>query len=230
MVAFSESTQDIFADIKRRAEVINDDGKQKPIFGRVGEVVSYLVKLGTESGYVNSASSNRKPHLIERLKNLVSCLEEFDKSSDLGRSPVQKKIHNYMVAAYLPNIFKGDDLAIHLDEINTIIDLEAVIKSILFILLPRRGGKTTSMAMFGASIMLTQPSSEGLIYSTGERASKLLAKQIIKYVKRLRPDTHFTKSLGEIVEIKDADGNLRTISCYPSNPQVMLFFFFFFFG
>lgn len=162
-----EDSNQIFTEIKNLMSTTNESGNAKPMFGRIDEMMGYVMKLNNNNNYVNSSASNRKPHLIERLKYLKSMLEEFDKT-DLRRSPVQRKIHNYMIAAYLPNIFKGDDLALHLDEISEIIELEAVIKSILFVLLPRRGGKTTSMAMFGAAIMLTQPSSEGLIYSTGE--------------------------------------------------------------
>ena len=225
---FDESPADIILELKRQNSVDDREnlGESVPVFGPIADVMGYMDRLTEERGFVNQVSGTRKPELIKRLKDLVCALNKFDEIGIL-RSPMQKMIHNYIVAAYLPNIFQGEDLSLHLEEISTIIDLESIIKTILFIEMPRRGGKTTSVAMVAAAIMVTQPSSHGLIYSIGARASKLLAKQINAYVKKICPEARFLREKGEEVEIRMPDGNTRSISCYPGSADVSLFFSFF---
>lgn len=222
---FDESPADIILELKRQNATDDREnlGESVPVFGPIADVMGYMDRLNEERGFVNQVSGTRKPELIKRLKDLVGALNKFDEIGIL-RSPMQKMIHNYIVAAYLPNIFQGEDLSLHLEEISTIIDLESIIKTILFIEMPRRGGKTTSVAMVAAAIMVTQPSSHGLIYSIGARASKLLAKQINAYVKKICPEARFLREKGEEVEIRMPDGNTRSISCYPGSADVSLFF------
>ena len=194
-----------------------------PLFGHVSDVMGYFDRAKASEGFVNNVRSNRKPHLIARLKYLMSLLEKFDR---LGRrrSKVQKMIHEYMVAAMLHVIFPGDDLPNHLAEIASIMKIESVIKTLLFILLSRRSGKTNAVAMFAAAIALALPNSRGNIYSTGERVSRLLGEQILEYIKMLEPNIKIVKSAGEVIEIKTEDGNSRYISCFPASEEVSPFF------
>ena len=107
----------------------------------------------------------------ERLKRLNDTLAAFDEKG-YRRSSGQKLFHKAFICASLKKIY-GDDLDRNLVRLMKEYDLDEL-KNDVIVCTPRRFGKTTAVALFVASYLISQPDAEISIYSTGRRASKMI--------------------------------------------------------
>jgi hypothetical protein len=159
--------------------------------------------------------------LMKRFHDLLSWLEEIDKH--YPRTPFQVDIHNFLVAAVLHRIFKGDALLHHLHEIAKYITLEKTIQKNVIVSIHRRGGKSHSIAMFIVAWMLSQPNTRGCVYSNGRRCSNEMMAKIFGIMKKVCPTVNVRYKQEEMLTIIGPDGSDRTVLCFPDNPDVRFF-------
>jgi hypothetical protein len=94
------------------------------------------------------------------------------------------------------------------------------------VIMPRRAGKTWSMAMFCAAMLLVCPDIEISVFATGQRIAGKLLKLISKMIRRLifyvGVDEFNWKTENEqiIVLQSTTDGTLRQCGCYPGSARV----------
>ena len=123
------------------------------------------------------------------------------------------------------NTFNRQATCIHLYRNDADIDMDRIMKMNKFdnlkqqvlCLTPRRFGKSTSVAMFVASYVLTVPYSEQCIFSTGRRASQKLLELIRDMIKAGKEGWRFIKCNGETMLIQgDSPLDVRKVHSYPS--------------
>jgi len=114
------------------------------------------------------------------------CMAKLRKNLDsfgVVRSKDQKRFHNEMIRAVLPQIYKTD-LEANLERLlseNSWVDIQQQ----LMIVTPRRWGKTWSVGMFVAAFADAVVGTEQSIFSTGRRASQKLLELVYKFLCRL---------------------------------------------
>lgn len=115
-----------------------------------------------------------------RLANLRRTL---DSVPGFARSEHQKEFHEAFIQACLPHIYENDW------ENNAVRVMESLglqrIQHEVLIATPRRWGKTISVAMFVAALLLCRPGIKIAVFSTGKRASSSLTGEVIKMIDRL---------------------------------------------
>ena len=112
----------------------------------------------------------------ERYRRIQQTLDSFGYT----RSDDQKLFHDHFLQACLPHIYneEWDTNSLRILQAHKIENIHPEI----FVLTPRRWGKTYSVAMFGAAMLLCVNKCDINVYSPGKRASSLLAKTIMKMI------------------------------------------------
>ncbi len=116
-----------------------------------------------------------------RLRHCTEMLDQFTMNGTrLNRSAVQRIFHKWFIQATLPKLYRED-----WDESSQRIlaqhNLDRIHAEILCIT-PRRYGKTTSIAMYVATMLLCVPGIKIVVFSASGRASTLLQRQVAKFI------------------------------------------------
>jgi len=176
------------------------------------------------SHYSQAAANSSEITGDDRLAKLRRALDSFG----VVRSKDQKRFHNEMIRAVLPQIYKTD-LEANIERLlaeNNWADVQQQ----LMIVTPRRWGKTWSVAMFVAAFAYACSSTEQSIFSTGRRASQKLLELVYKFLCRL--DGAKESIMKYNVETIWMEGDLpgeehaTKIFSYPSKVKIELIFFF----
>lgn len=143
-----------------------DDGKRKRITTRVDVAMDDKDAVGDCAG-------------DRRLAEIKKWLSKFSKI----RSPEQKLFHDKFMISCLPHIY-GDDWEANrvrvMEELGiTKIDFELLITT------PRRFGKSYSVAMFVAALLVCVPGIRINVFSTGKRASGNLMELVQMFIAKV---------------------------------------------
>lgn len=115
----------------------------------------------------------------QRLASLRATLGSFGM-----RSADQVEFHEMFIEASLPHIFGKATWPMVAQRVLSRLGI-ARVRSEVLVLTPRRYGKTTSVAMFVAAMLLEVPGITIAVYSTGKRASDGVMAQVGKYISLL---------------------------------------------
>jgi hypothetical protein len=110
----------------------------------------------------------------ERLKRIFTLLNNMGYT----RSPDQVLFHHSYIMACLPLIY-GNDWPAHSVRVMKTFGLKKLDQLVL-VLTPRRIGKTVSVAMFVAALLLCVPGITIAVFSTCQRASTAIMKLVLK--------------------------------------------------
>jgi len=143
------------------------------------------------------------------------------------RSPMQMDFHESMFLSAIGHFYKKD-LNTHAHKImrrHNVRDLE---KNITAILTARRVGKTTSLASFIASFLVSVEECTIAVFSTGARASGLVLDLVAKFIRHLDGGKWANKILrhnGEMLWVQGPNGknDIRKLSCVPSVAEISIF-------
>eukprot|EP00854_Cymbomonas_tetramitiformis_P000187 gene189-327_t len=106
------------------------------------------------------------------LKDVHTCLDSFG----MERTNSQKQFHKAFLGATLAHIYGAVDFERHRTRILAQNNLSDPSFEVL-VVTPRRWGKTTSVAMFVAALLLSVADMWVSVFSTGQRASSSLLEQ-----------------------------------------------------
>lgn len=99
-------------------------------------------------------------------------------SMGLRRSHFQKLFHDHFIRACLPIIYQ-DDWELSSERVMRELGIEEI-RPEFMVITPRRFGKTYSVAMFAAAMLLHVPGVKIAVFSTGRRASSGLMSEILR--------------------------------------------------
>lgn len=151
--------------------------------------------------------------LMLKLKTLLDYVPKSYKNWE--RSKMQKIFHRNFMQATCMHLYRHDP-DIDIDNIMKMNNFTNLKQQVLC-LTPRRFGKSTSVAMFVASYVLTVPYSEQCIFSTGRRASQKLLELIRDMIKAGKYKDMFVKCNGETMLVQGPDPlDVRKVHSYPS--------------
>lgn len=162
----------------------------------------------------------------QRLANIRKAL----KSLGLTFSDDQREFHNRMIAACAKLIFK-DDLEANLSDLLTELGIEEL-RTELMAIMPRRYGKTVSVAAMVVALAFAIEGIEISIFSTGRRASQKFLEQVYYFMCKLG-GLNIIKHNVETIWIQGPMGqsDIRKVSSYPSSVRISsIMFFVFCFG
>ena len=152
-------------------------------------------------------------------------------SCGLERTSTQRFFHKKIVESILPWIYGKSDFSRFKERILFEAGMHPdTYNQYTLISTPRRWGKTTSVAMFVASVLFSVPESWISVYSTGRRASKALSDLVHKMVRRLEEAAGMKKSkvlvnnTEELFYAGDVGSDVRRLYSYPATVQVRLHF------
>ena len=111
-----------------------------------------------------------------RVKRIFKTLDSFG----WKRSPDQKTFHRNFMIACLPQIYR-EEWDQHKRRVLKEFDAENIDFEVL-IMTPRRWGKTISVGMFVAAMLICVPDVEIGVFSTGSRASGSLMEMVIRFI------------------------------------------------
>jgi hypothetical protein len=144
------------------------------------------------------------------------------------RSDMQVKIHQAFIEAMLPKLYQSE-----WDENKARILIDFGLNKLqqeVLIVMPRRRGKTYSVAMAAAAMLLAVPGCSVAVFSTGERLSRALMEVVRMFIsKAFALGTVSQQEYKIIMDNKDTlsflgpDGSKRSLSCLPGTAKVSLF-------
>ena len=190
-----------------------------------------------------SEKVRKRPRIISRLDAFIEASRTDELYGDrviadlyaaldscgLVRTSTQRFFHKKFVESILPWIYGKKDFSrykerilhqarIHPDKYN----------QYTLISTPRRWGKTTSVAIFVASVLCTVPEAWISVYSTGRRASKALSELVLTYIKTIEESKGMkktrvlVKNTEELFYAGDAGSDIRRLYSYPATVQASL--------
>lgn len=181
-----------------------------------------VARKRARNGYVNrldaflsraGAGKTRGDAVLEAVERALDSFEGFP------RSDTQKQFHEAMVNASLPHIYGDSEWESVRERVLHQRGLDTVLYEML-ICSPRRFGKTTSVSMYCASMLVHCPDTWISVFSTGQRASTLLLDQCAKFTKMLLVNSldRVAKHNQENLFIKgDTSSDLRRLFSFPSS-------------
>jgi hypothetical protein len=169
--------------------------------------------IGSMLDQCKAKQASQGDKLMLRLRWLLDYVPKTYKGWE--RSKMQKTFHRNFMQATCLHLYRNDP-DIDLDKIMRMNKFDNLKQQVLC-LTPRRFGKSTSVAMFVASYVLTVPYSEQCIFSTGRRASQKLLELIRDMIKAGSEGWRFIKCNGETMLIQgDSPLDVRKVHSYPS--------------
>ena len=169
--------------------------------------------MGSMLDQCKTKQASQGDKLMLRLRWLLDYVPKTYKNWE--RSKMQKTFHRNFMQATCLHLYRNDP-DIDLDRIMKMNRFDNLKQQVLC-LTPRRFGKSTSVAMFVASYVLTVPYSEQCIFSTGRRASQKLLELIRDMIKAGSEGWRFMKCNGETMLIQgDTPLDIRKVHSYPS--------------
>ncbi|KAK3289740.1 hypothetical protein CYMTET_2869 [Cymbomonas tetramitiformis] len=150
------------------------------------------------------------------LKDVHAYLDSFG----MERTNSQKQFHKAFLGATLAHIYGPGDFERHRTRILAQNNMSDPSFEVL-VVTPRRWGKTTSVAMFVAALLLSVADMWVSVFSTGQRASSSLLEQVCKMICHVpRGSSRILRRNQEQVFIKgDASSDVRRLYSYPSSVQ-----------
>ncbi|KAK3234670.1 hypothetical protein CYMTET_55220 [Cymbomonas tetramitiformis] len=152
----------------------------------------------------------------EYIRKLKVCLDQFG----LERTASQKMFHKAFLGATLAHVYGTNDFERHRTRILKENDMQDPSFEVL-IVTPRRWGKTTSVAIFVAALLMSVADMWVSVFSTGQRASSSLLEQVYKLICYL-PDgsSRILRRNQEQIYVKGIDSSdVRRLYSYPSSVQ-----------
>ena len=168
-------------------------------------------------------TSKTVPDGFARMEAVDDFLESLiGDGQPVQRSNSQKLFHTHFLNAALPHIYGWELFERFRDMILRKHEMEEV-KSEVFIITPRRFGKTWSVSMMAAALLFCVPGMWISTFSTGQRASSSLLEQVAKWVKGVPGgDKRIIRINSEQIYISgDSKSDVRRFYSYPSNPKTL---------
>jgi len=167
---------------------------------------------------------------VERLRHLLEFGFTDDQGKRIIRSREQRQLHEAYIRTCLPKIYQGE-WEDNQERILNQYGLKKLQQEAL-VIMPRRAGKTWSMAMFCAAMLVVCSDIEISVFATGQRTASKLLKLMSKMLKRVLDyvgDDGFKilQQNKENVTILGPDKTERVCGCYPGSVTVSLFLFYF---
>ena len=183
----------------------------------------------------NAASMTKK---IRRLSgyeihaSMKLCFRVFDSSKEWRRLPTQVEFHEIALESSLHLIYSAEADA----EMGTILaqnNWKFPLLKMLALAVPRRCGKSTAVAMFGAVCALTNPGRRVAIFSVTDRQAKLLHASILAFVTFLLADLSLWDTTGYLgprivsdskseLKIEFLDGRVSYVNSYPASTDIRI--------
>lgn len=183
----------------------------------------------------NLAVSSKK---IRRLSgyeihaSMKMCFRVFDSSREWRRLPTQVDFHEAAMESALHIIYSAEADA----EMGTILaqnNWKFPLLKMLALALPRRCGKSTAVAMFGAVCVLTNPGRRVAVFSVTDRQAKLLHASILSFVNYLLLDSAAWDTTGLLcprvvsdskseLKIEFLDGRVSYVNSYPASTDIRI--------
>lgn len=145
------------------------------------------------------------------------------------RSDMQVKIHQTIIEAMLPKLYQKEWAE---NKARILIDygLDRLQQEVL-IVMARRRGKTYSVSMIAAAILLIVSECTVAIFSTTDRMSRALMDVVKMFIKRAmtlgtvsEQDYKIKTDNKDCLELEGPDGTSRKLLCLPGTARVSLFF------
>jgi hypothetical protein len=160
---------------------------------------------------------------VQRLRNLLEYGFKDDQGKRIIRSKEQRELHEVYIRSCLPKIyqFEWED---NQERILTKFGLTKLQQEAL-VIMPRRAGKTWSMAMFIAAMLLVCSDIEISVFATGQRTAGKLLKIVGKFQKHVLEyaggdQYKIIHQNQENITLLGPDKTERTCGCYPGSVQV----------
>ena len=169
---------------------------------------------------------------VDRIHYLLENGYVDDQGKKIIRSKEQRLIHETYIRTCLPKIYQSE-WEDNQERILVQYGLEKLQQETL-VVMPRRSGKTWSMAMYCATMLIVCPDVEISIFATGARTAAKLLKLIDKMLKRVfaflgNDDFKVLSQNKEQIVLLGPDKTERTCGCYPGSVTVSYLPIFFFF-
>ena len=149
-----------------------------------------------------------------------------DRGKSIMRSKEQRLIHETFIRSALPKIYQGE----WEDNQERILRQYGIkkLQQEALVVMPRRSGKTWSMAMFCAAMLIVCSDIEISIFATGQRTASKLLKLIDKMLTRLfsfigEDEFKILQKNKENIIIIGPDKTERICGCYPGSVRVSVF-------
>jgi len=149
-------------------------------------------------------------------KDLCRLLDSFG----LERTASQKSFHRAFLSATLAHIYGPADFERHRERILRAHNMTAPAFEVL-VVTPRRWGKTTSVAMFVAALLLSTADMWVSVFSTGQRASSSLLEQVYKLICTIPNAAQriLRRNQEQVFVRGDTLNDVRRLYSYPSSVQ-----------
>lgn len=160
---------------------------------------------------------------VERLRNLLEHGFKDEQHKTIIRSREQRQLHEVYIRTCLPKLYltewEDNQERILLQYGITKLQQESLV------VMPRRSGKTWSMAMFCAAMLIVCGDIEISVFATGQRTASKLLKLMTKMLKSVLEyiggdDYKILQSNKEAIVILGPDKSERTCGCYPGSVTV----------
>ncbi len=139
------------------------------------------------------------------------------------RSKEQRNLHEIYIRSCLAKLYE-DEWDDNRERILHQFGVEEFQQETL-VIMPRRAGKTWSMAMFCAVMLVVAPQIEISVFATGQRTAGKLLKLISKMLRRVIEyvgvdEFKWVQENEQIIVLNGPDNTSRTCGCYPGTVRV----------
>ena len=155
------------------------------------------------------------------------------KGFGVKRSETQWKVHNAMMMAMLPKIY-GQEYSTHSGRILRSLGVEKLRQEVM-VVMARRQGKSYSVGMGCAALLLLGSDIRLAVFATGKRMAAALLEITKRFMETAwergsvpRKGFEIVHSNSEVLWIKGPDGTDRVLNVMPGTARVRQFFFLFF--
>jgi hypothetical protein len=155
---------------------------------------------------------------VLQLKTLITLLDHLGKNKYI-RTQVQRDIHKGMVGAVVPRLFMNDTEST-LQKALRDNNIQKT-KQQFMVLAGRRVGKTIATSLFVSAYLLSVPSCNICVFSTGKRASNLFLQEVKAMLSSDTDISSLIKTDNSEHLVLDVDGDPRKISSFPGNARTL---------
>ena len=150
-----------------------------------------------------------------------------DRDKPIIRSVQQRQLHEVYIRTCLPKLYE-DEWEDNQERILQQFGIDKLQQESL-VVMPRRSGKTWSVAMFVAAMLIACRDIEVSVFATGQRIAGKLLKLVTKMLDRClnyvgTDDFKKIQTNKECIVILGPDKTERTCGCYPGSVTVSVYF------
>jgi hypothetical protein len=215
-MVLDNTTSYLSASLKFRKDIIEKKKIKNKFLSRVSKII-------LEDHYKATTNGDE---VLSKIRKLL------DYGFGVKRSATQIEIHEIFIESCLPKIYQ-DVWAKNSPSILKQFNIKKLIQEVLCVM-GRRRGKTYATAMFTAACLLCIPGLSSIIFSTGERTSKLLMTVIVELIEKAfqlgtvvkKDDYVFETKNVQCITFYGPDGTKRSLMCLPGSVRVTFFIFF----